>query len=458
MKPIHYKILLLLSCVLPVASCKKFISIEKPITQIERSAIFSNDQAALSALSGLYSLMANSFLSVTDGGMSIYGGLVSDELYPTSPSTDYDPFRSNSLIATTGSIYNRFWLPAYQRVYHANSLLEGIAGSTAISEGVKKQIEGEARFVRALHYFYLVNLFGDVPLVVNTDYGENAVKERSAVSRVYEQMVTDLQEAERLLPANYVSAGRVRPNKWAAAALLARVYLYLKDWANAEAQANMVLGSGVYSLVPTASIGNIFQSSSNETIWQLMKESSNTSEGSSFIPANTSLIPFLALTNYVLNSFEAGDLRKQNWTGKNTVNGQDYHYPYKYKVRSSATVSENLIVLRLAEVYLIRAEAKAMQNNITGAQDDLNRIRNRAGLGNRTASTANALLTAIEKERQVEFFAEWGHRWLDLKRLGRADAVLGSEKGSVWQSTDALFPIPQTEIEKNPFLRQNAGY
>ena len=116
------------------------------------------------------------------------------------------------------------------------------------------------------------------------------------------------------------------------------------------------------------------------------------------------------------------------------------------------------MVLRLAEQYLIRAEARAQQNNISGAQSDVNVIRNRAGLANTTATTQGTLLSAIEHERQIELFAEWGHRWMDLKRTNRADAILGPLKSSNWQSSDVLFPIPLTQIQNDPNFTQNSGY
>jgi hypothetical protein len=116
------------------------------------------------------------------------------------------------------------------------------------------------------------------------------------------------------------------------------------------------------------------------------------------------------------------------------------------------------MVLRLAEQYLIRAEARARLGKVPESQADINAIRSRSGLSNTTAADPAALLLAIEKERQVELFSEWGHRWLDLKRTGRADAVLGAEKPTDWQPTDALYPIPQNEILSNPLLTQNLGY
>jgi hypothetical protein len=244
--------------------------------------------------------------------------------------------------------------------------------------------------------------------------------------------------------------------------MLARVYLYRGDWINAEVQATSIINSGLYSLTPLASITNTFLSNSNETIWQITRENSNTAEGSQFVPSSATVRPTFALTTYLLNSFEPADQRKQKWTSSNTVSGVTYTYPYKYKQRtipSGTTPTENNIVFRLAEQYLVRAEARAELNNTAGAINDLNLVRSRAGLaGLSPLLTQSQVRAAVMQERRTEFFAEWGHRWLDLKRTGLADAVLSLVKTTNWQSFDAFFPIPQIEIDRDPFLVQNPGY
>ena len=115
------------------------------------------------------------------------------------------------------------------------------------------------------------------------------------------------------------------------------------------------------------------------------------------------------------------------------------------------------MALGLGEQYLIRAEARAQQDNVSGAQEDLNIIRNRAGLLKTTSSDKVSILLAIEQERSKELFAEWGHRWFDLKRTRRTNVILGAIKSS-WKSTDLVYPIPLVEITNNPFLTQNPGY
>lgn len=184
----------------------------------------------------------------------------------------------------------------------------------------------------------------------------------------------------------------------------------------------------------------------------------NSWEGSVIIPASPSVTPTYLCTPALLNAFEASDSRKINWIQSRVFSGQTVYYPYKYKVQQNSVITEYYVLLRLAEQYLIRAEARAQQNSIAGALADLNIIRNRAGLMNTSAGDRPALLSAIEHERRIELFAEWGHRWFDLKRTNRANAVLGTLKPSTWQSTDVLWPIPSGQILLNSSLTQNPGY
>ena len=148
-----------------------------------------------------------------------------------------------------------------------------------------------------------------------------------------------------------------------------------------------------------------------------------------------------------------------NWVKSVTIAGKPYNYPNKYKIRAvSQPAMENIVVFRLAELYLLRAEARAHQNNSIGAIEDINIIRQRAGLPLLPAnSSAEECLTFVEKERRVELFCE-GHRWFDLKRTNRIQEVMLSVKDTNWQSTDQLYPVPLSELQKNPYLDQNPGY
>ena len=177
--------------------------------------------------------------------------------------------------------------------------------------------------------------------------------------------------------------------------------------------------------------------------------------GAEWIPASTT--PAFVLYDTLANTFETGDLRKTNWTKSIVFSSKTYLYPFKYKLRVGTTGNEYAVMLRLAEMYLIRAEARAQQNNISGSQADINLVRTRAGLVNTTASTQAALIAAIEKERWVELFTENSDRWFNLKRLNKATAALSPIK-TAWQPHQQLYPIPLVEMQANPNLVQNSGY
>jgi hypothetical protein len=362
-------------------------------------------------------------------------------------------------------------------VFKCNAAIEGLSKSQSLTPAVKTQLLGEAKFLRAFFYFYAVNLYGDLPLELSTNPNITASLPRSPKEKIYEQIVTDLKDAQSLLSSSFLNATllngspeRVRPTKWAATALLARTYLYMGQWSNAEAEAaSVIANTGLFSLPP---LNAVFLKNSKEGIWELQPVSSNmnTNDGMTFVlPStgpNTSRNP-VYLSSQQLAAFEPGDLRRKggNWVDSVIAGGKTYFYPAKYKATttSNAVFTEYQVMLRLGEQYLIRAEARAKQNNFGGAKDDLNTIRTRAGLGNTTANDQPSLLTAILKERQVELFTELGQRWLDLKRLGKIDEVMTmvtplKANGAAWKSYQQLYPILFSDIQMNPKLVQNSGY
>ncbi len=168
------------------------------------------------------------------------------------------------------------------------------------------------------------------------------------------------------------------------------------------------------------------------------------------------------LTPNVLDAFEAGDQREICWVNNVRVGVDTFYFPYKYKSANVGDpITEYLTILRLGEQYLIRAEARAQQNNLSGALNDLNAIRSRAGLTGISTNDLTALLDYILHERQVELFSEWRHRWLDLKRTGKVDDVMSkvaAEKGGNWDSNWQWYPLPVGDLQKNINLTQNAGY
>ncbi|MBN9284106.1 MULTISPECIES: RagB/SusD family nutrient uptake outer membrane protein [unclassified Flavobacterium] len=442
-------------------SCKKLISVDSPINQLGSDVVYNSDANAISAITGLYSSMSANATSFVGSGTTIFCGLSSDELHNSSSIT-YDDFFNNTLSSSTSALDLNIWTPAYNYIYQANSIIAGVDHSKTLGSSTRSQVKGEALLIRAFCYFYLVNFFGDVPLVLSTDYQSNAMLVRSPSSKIYEQITEDLQVSQQLLTVTYPGGNRGRINLYTATAFLARVYLYQKDWNNAETQSSSVINSSAYSLVSNPD--SVFLSASKEAIWQLIPvpATANTTEGTNFIPGSNT-VPNYELTGALLKSFPASDKRKQRWTKTISLAGNSFTYPFKYKARTAAgvAVSEYYVMMRLAEQYLIRAEAKAQKNNLNSAIQDVDKIRQRAGITLLSIITPNisqkALIDSIALERKREFFAEWGHRWFDLKRTDQAHSILGTIKPD-WQSTDTLYPIPKPQMLLNSNLVQNPGY
>lgn len=439
-----------------LSSCKKFVEIDLPIDQVQTETVFSNPETANAAIVGLYLQLQTTNLTVTNGGLTIYAGLSADELKNTSASTDLDPFYNNAIpVNNNTGIYSRLWSAAYKYIYHANLIIEGLAASETLENQVKLPIEAEARFIRAFVYHYLINMFGDVPLILTTDYKTSAALPRTAVEKIKTQILEDLLFAYENLPQKPAS-NNARPCKYTAAAFLSRIYLFEKNWSKSAEMASVVINSSYYQL--EANPVDVFLLGSKETIWQLPKDAGNTTEGTTFIPTTASTSrPAYEIVPSLMQAFEPLDKRLTSWINGKIVRGQTYFYPYKYKQRVATPLTEGYIVLRLAEQYLIRAEANLFLNNSDSAKADLNTVRQRAGIPDLDNSEIDLLYKAIIAENRKEFFAEWGHRWFLLKRTGIINEILSLEKPT-WKPFASLFPIPFSEILRNPFLTQNPEY
>lgn len=479
-----------------LSGCKKLVESEPPSDFVSGAGAFSSDASATAVLNAIYATLNNAdgFFQGTKS-ISLYAGLSSDELtlYGGVTDNNYLAHYRNSLnqIVGQGLSGTQFWAPLYSLIFRCNAAIEELEASEALTPGVKAQLIGESRFLRAFFYFYLVNLFGDVPLIISTDPEASAIASRSTKSMVYKQLVTDLQVAASSLSENYLdgsllktSTERVRPVKATALALLSRVYLYEENWIMAEQTASLLINNSQYSLPP---LTEVFLKTSKEAIWQLQPTAINfntTEAQTTVIPQagpNTTTNPVF-LSDTLLNSFETGDLRYQlgNWVDttiyKVTATLYDtvaYSNKYKYNLSDpsittttgTANMKEYFVVLRLAEQYLIRAEARAQQGNFNGGKDDLNIIRKRAFGGSKptVATDQTTLLAAILQERKAELFEEFGHRWLDLKRTGKIEEVMNGitplkAGGLPWMSYQQLYPIPLSDINKDPYLTQNDGY
>jgi tetratricopeptide (TPR) repeat protein len=469
-------------CILFITSCSKLVEVAPPITSTNGNNVFDEDGNAIAVLTGIYNNMSKADINIGQGWLTNIGfvtGLTGDELEPFNKSNEYLAQYFTNKISSD----EQTWAKIYRIIFLTNSAIESLPTGILLTSAVRNQLLGEAKFLRALSYFYLINIYGDVPLAVSTDYKVNGLLPRTSSKIVYQQIISDLQDAQNLLNINYVgndaisiTTERIRPNKWVATALLARIYLYTGKYVDAESQANSIINnSGLYNLVD---LDNVFLMNNQEAIWQLQPvgvesgRTANTRDGQVYnlqargIPSSY----IVNLTDTLVNSFDIADQRKYKWINNVIISGKIYYYPYKYKIGlEKKATAEYSTVFRLGEQYLIRAEARIQQGNINGGIADLNKIRLRAT--DLTATPVSQLaqlssglskldaLSCVEKERKYEFFTEWGHRWFDLKRTNRIDVILKNIKLD-WQSSDQLFPLPASDIYQNPNLKghQNPGY
>lgn len=486
-----FRVLFLTILVMGVfGSCKKFVEIPPPTSQLVTASVFNNNAAASSALTVIYAKMFSNEESVS---MEESTGWLGDELtgYATN-GLDFEEYTNAMVASTTFGPWNH----AYNYIYQANAIIQGLQTYSGVSPAVKKQLTGEAYFIRAFWHLYLTNYYGGIPVATTTDYTVTSVLSRTPRIQVLQQVISDLQKAQSLLNSNYVdvsdtitTAERTQPNQAAATALLARAYLYLGNYSSdasgnnyikADSAATAVIGNSNYGLCKNLSGSNsVFLKNSSEAIWQIatpLPANFNTWDGYSFIllaaPSTSGAsVGGTSISNQLLSAFEPNDQRRTNWIDSINAAGKTYYYPFKYKTRAYDG-AEYTMVLRLAEQYLIRAEAEAngAGSGISAAIADLNVIRSRAGLPAYSGATDKAsVLTTILHERQVELFAEWGHRWFDLNRavttastvnVNTVMGVVTPEKGGVWSSDghQEFFPIPATEMGLDHNLTQNAGY
>ncbi len=483
-----------MSIALLLTGCKKLVDIDEPIDTVTSVKIFSSDAQADQTLAGLYSQMISSdgMLSMLNGGATIYGGLAADEFsLPNGVLFAEDQEINNNKILVDNSVSKEvLWMATYKTIYTANAILDGEAASTATTLSKTKRIElkASARFFRAFGFFYLTNFFGDIPLPMSSDYRKNIRLKRVKQLEVYQQIIEDLKEAISLFSDPEATVmSKSRANKVAAEALLARTYLYIQDWGNAESYANQVIANSSYKL---EALKKTFDPDSKETILQLtINPSTNVgmiNEINHFSPLFPlsylsaadqaffldpdnyagfldALTPRITVQEQLTNAFEADDQRKNTWLDYNPSPGVAPYFARKTYFASKYPKTEsdrtNYVLIRLAELHLIRAEARAMLHKTDLAVADIDLIRNRAGLGKTNAVAQQDLMSAIAQERKTELFAEWGHRFFDLKRTGKAVAVLSAIPGKQGLTADdLLFPIPPLEILANSNLTQNPGY
>ncbi|MBD0260071.1 MAG: RagB/SusD family nutrient uptake outer membrane protein, partial [Cytophagales bacterium] len=331
---------------------------------------------------------------------------------------------------------------------------------------------GQAYFVRGLMYFELARFWGGIPgvygqlgVVIRTTpsrgIGADSYGARASLTDTYAQVRTDLETALELLPEMRTDAAdRGRAVKPTARALLSRLHLYLREYGPAEQYASAVLADGRYSLVRPYEA--IFRTKNTaESVFEVQYAVNDVSGMRNwYYPALAGGRGGLALHEAFYQELTADPADERGRLTAYNANVKVY-YPTKYSTPGN---SDNTHVIRVAELYLNRAEARAQLGDLAGAAADLNAVRERAGLANTAATTRGELLDAILQERKLEFFQE-GHRWFDLFRTGKALEVLvnlkrdtGSRPVSLTSPARQVFPFPTSEVLTNPNLEQNEAY
>jgi starch-binding outer membrane protein, SusD/RagB family len=473
--------------ILTASGCSNDFLDLAPISQLNSNNFYKTPEDMKNALTAVYG-------SLQYGGqyyssMHIIGELRSDNTEITNPAAGADMQAVDDFTnVPVTSISSNTWNAHYQGIQAANIVIDKIQG-VGMDATLKARYVGEAKFLRALMYFNLVRIYGDVPLVITVinNPQEGYAFGRESSEKVYAQIIADLIEAEASLPFTYAGADIGRATKGAAMSLLGKVYLTRKQWVLAAEKLKQVIDAASqtkYQLRATYSaIFGPTNENTSESIFEVQFKGGSNGEGSPYsnqfapIGSGTAVVSVgnplgqNIPTAGMFASYETGDLRRDvSMATSYTLSGKVINHNYILKYRSTPASNldsdVNWIVLRYADVLLMYAEALNEQGYVADgpAFGFLNQIRKRAGLADLSSTNSNPTLRissqaefrlAVEKERRSELAFE-GHRWFDLIRTGRATSVLAS-KGI--QAHHVLFPIPQSQIDINPgLMTQNPGY
>ncbi|GAB3254416.1 RagB/SusD family nutrient uptake outer membrane protein [Larkinella harenae] len=480
------KIALSFLSVLLMAGCQ--VLDKTPLPSITPENFFQNADDAESALTATYDALQQTGAYGQD--LNVVGEMPSDNV--TSTNGDVNALNRILWTPLTGQVGSVFQA-AYIGINRSNAVLQYVPG-ISMDTTRRNQILGEASFLRALHYFNLVRLYGGVPLRLEaTESGQNSVVNlaRSSPEQVYAQIASDLQRAE-----SWVATGSspIRVTKTAVNALQARVFLTQRQWAQAATAANKVMTSGLYQLLP--SFNALFPPENKaESIFEV--QFAGTADGGFILPdlllpsppATYSFPKFNIPTNELIQYADTTRDMRWKFTGEVVQAGRNYasfvlarssnandngYFVYKWRSNPNAFNSpDNYYVLRLADVMLMYAEASNEQNGPSqAALTPLNAVRARAGLPALTlaeVSSQQAFRNEVDRQRRLELAFE-GERWFDLLRYARHEQasqgvnhavtaldVIQQQLGSS-NVNYLLFPFPQTEINNNALLQQNPGY
>ena len=445
MKKIQYILLTAIS--LSTVSCSDFLD-QKPDNYISDAAVIQTLSSAKAALNGAYHDLASS---------SYYGGqyfdagvnLAADNVTWTGSLNYYYDFDTHQYSAEN-QLLSYAWYAIYATVNQTNQVIDKVTVLNDGSESERRRIIAEATVIRSLAFFDLARTWGNIPVVKQATSSPtqfDGVKQTKAKD-VYQLVVDDVLAIYNDLSE---SSDRVHVTRSAADAFLARVYLYLEQWDKAEQYASKVIDNGNYALGTIQDL--IDDKETAESIWELAYSSSFTNQQSTYWRSpdqggRHEWGPSKELVQLLADPTVGGD-RKAFYQDFSSAQVPDYFVGTLYH---RSTLDDDVIIFRLAEQYLIRAEARANQQNVSGALSDLNIIRRRANISEIVdVASTQELLNLIADERRVELALE-PHRWFDLIRTGKAESVLGIK------TYQTIFPIPYNDIQADKDLVQNDNY
>ncbi|HMO40336.1 MAG TPA: RagB/SusD family nutrient uptake outer membrane protein [Saprospiraceae bacterium] len=444
------KILALIVTLQFFSACEKNLELD-PFTALDATAGFTTKQDVEAALLGCYSaVQSGNYYGLRMWAM---GDVYTGTLTHTGTFPSFAQFANRNILANNAES-NAIWNTVYIAINRANNVIASAPGVNDPSFNVNNAV-AEARFLRAFHYFNLLSVFGGSPSGFNQggvgipifttptlSAADAAPRPRVSEAETWTQILDDLNFALQNLNANN-GIGRINTN--VANAFKARVHLARGEWAEAEAAAAAVISQTRYALVPD--FENIFRTkNSSETVWELQFDANNTNAIAFFYyPTAQGGRNEITSSNALRDLHEPGDLRLP----VNVTITVPLNKTLKY---TSVPGEDNVQIFRLAEMYLIRAEAAARLNKGEAALADLNIIRERAGLDPLELEDANEIVDAVLRERIIEFAHE-GLRWFDVRRTGRLESI------GLTQPFRALWPIPEREVDTSAgVITQNSGY
>ncbi len=456
---------------------------EEPFSFLSPAQFYSTSDDAEAALTAAYGSLANS--GIYGRSLWMLSDYSADQMFP-KPVVGRELLTIFAYDATFDQI-GAFWNESYQGINNANQVIAYVP-DIIMNTTRKDQIIAEAKFLRALYYFNLVRNFGDVPLKLTpTQDLSEANSPKSSEQEIYDQIVTDLTEAEVVL-TNGIASVKGRVTKGAASGLLAKVYLYKEDWNNASLKAEEVITSGVYEL--TESVVDLWNvdledENYNENIFAVeFSRNANleTQDYTSFFGPTGSAPIFSAAawgSSFAYDSFyesynDDDDRKGLMQTSFTNASGQVFNQENDPNLLDRVIINKfadpkaiggrnenNFPILRYADVLLIYAEASAQASGgpTIASYNAINEVRNRASLENLTPGLGlQAFVDAVLQERSWELAFE-ADRWYDLTRTNTFLEV--SNVTNSWfpnrpvQSRHEKFPIPENEVISNPNLEQN---